>query len=199
MFFPVRHWHGWVLRREEQGCCKETGLHSLCGCFFPLVDGVTGWELPTVLGFLRFCFSEEMSHFVKSLNLLTFSHLWDSTRGSLDTPYETTPSPRLSMPWFVGHSGGIGHAWEMCTWVFIPTVPRHATQMYWFENYWRNPLWTEKSALYLWEEPCVTRQAAPGMRLSRKFLVWDSSNTLFWWHWTQCNRSSGILESGQIS
>lgn len=199
-FCSVRHWHGWVLWREEQGCGKKTGLHSLYCCFFPLIDGVAGWEIPTVLGFLRFCFSEEMSYFVKSLTCWLFPPSGVLPEGLWTLHMrQYPPLDSLCHGLFVSHPGSIGYAWEMCIWVFIQTVPRHVTQMYWFENYWRNPLWTEKSPLHLWEEPCVTRQAVPGMRLSKNFLVWDNSNTSFWWHWTQCNRSSGILESDQIS
>lgn len=39
----------------EDGLSAFLSLHC---CFSPLVDGVTGWELPTVVGVLRFCFSE---------------------------------------------------------------------------------------------------------------------------------------------
>lgn len=110
-----------------------SAFFSLHCCFSPLVDGVTGWELPTVLGFLSFCFSEEMSHFVKSLTC------WLSPTSGVVTEglwsFQMRQHPSLDSPChglLVGHPGRLGHAWEIHTWVFIQAVPRHVTQIYWF-------------------------------------------------------------------
>ena len=96
-----------------------SAFFSLRCWFCPLVDGVTGWELPTVLGFLRFCFSEEMPHFVQSLTCwlspasrVVTEGLWSLYRRQ----HLSLDSPRRGL--LVGHPGRLGRAWEICTWVF---------------------------------------------------------------------------------